>query len=123
MNFTYDTGMLIALERRKQRALDLYARANERGARVTVPTPVLGEWWRGRSDVRNRILSFVVVEPLSEALAKCAGEAMSCVKGATLVDAIVMASASTRGDIVVTSDIDDLMRLDHIFPGVRLLHP
>ncbi len=121
MSYTYDTGMLVALERRKKRALDFYARANEQCARITVPSAVVGEWWRGRSDAREKILSFVVVEPLSEVLAKLAGEAIAHVRGATLVDAIVMASAATRGDMVLTSDIDDLTRLAAFFPSVRLL--
>jgi predicted nucleic acid-binding protein len=120
MSYTYDTGMLVALERRKKRALDWYARANEQGARVTVPSPVLGEWWRGRTDARERILSFVVVEPLSETVAKLAGEAMARVRGATLVDAVVMASAAIRGDSVFTCDLEDLMRLSTVFPNVRL---
>jgi hypothetical protein len=38
-----------------------------------------------------------------------------------LVDAIVMASAAQRGDIVVTSDFDDLDQLRVLFPGVRVL--
>jgi hypothetical protein len=33
------------------------------------------------------------------------------VQGATVVDAMVMASAALRGDVVYTSDEDDLMRL------------
>jgi hypothetical protein len=42
------------------------------------------------------------------------------VKGATSVDAIVMASAAQRGDAVYTADIDDLGRLRSFFPTVRL---
>lgn len=120
MSYTYDTGMLVALERRKKRALDWYALANAQGARVTVPAPVLGEWWRGRTDAREKILSFVRVEPLSEGVAMLAGEAIARVRGATLVDAVVMASAALRGDSVFTSDLDDLMRFATVFPNVRL---
>ena len=36
-------------------------------------------------------------------------------------DAVVMASAASRGDRVLTSDFDDLERLRSYFPGVRLL--
>ncbi len=49
------------------------------------------------------------------------GEALAAVKGATLVDAVVMASAATRGDIVYTADVTDLERLRRHFPGVRVL--
>jgi hypothetical protein len=60
------------------------------------------------------------VDPLDEALAKAAGEALSAVPSATAVDAVVMASAARRGDIVYTSDFDDLTRLQSCFRGVRV---
>jgi hypothetical protein len=46
---------------------------------------------------------------------------LAAVKGATLVDAIVMASAASRGDLVYTSDVEELERLRTRFPGVRVL--
>ena len=70
--------------------------------------------------MRDHILGTVVVEPLTVALAKLAGEAMAAVKGASSVDAIVMASAAQRGDAVYTSDVGDLMRLGAFFPSVRV---
>ena len=36
-------------------------------------------------------------------------------------DAVVMASAALRGDLVYTSDMSDLERLRPVFPSVRLL--
>ena len=120
-DLTFDTGALIALERRRQRMKEIVERAIEREQRITVPADVVGEWWRGRSDVRDAILESVDVEPLSEDLAKRAGEAIALVKGASLVDAVVMASAASRGDIVYTSDVEDLERLRRVFPGVRVL--
>jgi hypothetical protein len=56
-----------------------------------VPADAVAEWWRGRSDIREHILGFVVVEPLTE------------VAGATTIDAIVMASAAQRGEVVYTA--------------------
>ncbi len=62
-----------------------------------------------------------VVEPLSASLAKLAGETLRDVRGATVVDAIVVASAARRGDVVLTSDVDDLSRIrDIAFPSVRI---
>jgi hypothetical protein len=55
---------------------------------------VVTEWWRGRTDVRGRILDVVNVEPLSLAVAKSAGLAMTRVPRSTAVDAIVMAFAA-----------------------------
>lgn len=66
-------------------------------------------------------MSYHGIEPLSVELAKRAGEALAAVAGATLVDAIVMASAASRGDLVYTSDVEDLERLRRQSPGVRVL--
>ncbi len=119
--FTFDTGALIALERRRQRMSNILARALALDIPITVPTVVVGEWWRGRTDVREAILESVDVEPLTGALAKRAGEALAVVAGAGLVDAVVMASAASRGDIVFSSDTDDLEQLRRFFPAVRVL--
>jgi predicted nucleic acid-binding protein len=118
---TFDTGVLIALERRQQRAWLVYRAARNAPVPITVPTVVLAEWWRGRSDARELIQGGLALEPLAPALARIAGEAQAAVAGATLVDAIVMASAASRGDVVYTSDFQDLERLRGFFPGVRVL--
>jgi predicted nucleic acid-binding protein len=90
---------------------------------ITVPAAVVGEWWRGRTDLRDSILESVDIEPLTDTLAKHAGEALAVVSGATLIDAVVMASAASRGDIVYSSDVEDLERLRRYFPSVRVLRP
>ncbi len=119
--FTFDTGMLIALERRRRRAEEFLLRAREERIVPVVPADVILEWWRGRTDRREAILALVNVEPLSERLARIAGEALAAVRGATPIDTVVMASAALRGDIVLTSDAHDLDRLRNYFPGVRVL--
>jgi len=59
---------------------------------------------------------------MTDRLARSAGEAIAAVPGATVVDAIVMASAAQRDDVVYTTDFDDLSRLrDQHFRGVRVL--
>lgn len=118
---TFDTGALIALERKKRRVVELFQHVLRHGQDVTVPTAVVTEWWRSRTDLRENILESVVVEPLSLGVAKTASEALAAVKGATAVDAIVMASAALRGDVVLTSDVHDLEKLRSFFPAVRLL--
>ncbi len=121
MVLVFDTGALIALERRDPRMSKRLMYLREAKASIIVPAPVLGEWWRGRSDWREKILAPMVLEPLDPALAKVAGEATGQVKGATLVDAVVMASAARAGAIVYTSDVHDLTRLGSFFPTVRVL--
>ena len=118
---TFDTGALIALERRRPRMRAVLEHALATDQRVTVPAIVVGEWWRRRTEIGEAILASVDIEPLNADLAKAAGEALAALPRATLVDAIVMASAASRGDIVYSSDIDDLERLRRHFPGVRVL--
>ena len=118
---TFDTAVLIALERRKQTAWETYRRVVERKAPITVPAPVLGEWWRGRTDLREALRLSVRIEPLTDPIARLAGEALAKVKRATVIDAFVMASAALRGDVVYTGDVDDLERLRAFFPSVRVL--
>lgn len=117
---TLDTGALIALERKRQRMWKVFHRARVLGVVPVVPADVVAEWWRGRSDIREHILASVVVEPLTERLARLAGECLARVGGATTVDAVVMASGAQRGDAVYTSDLPDLERLRTFFPTVRV---
>ena len=121
IGLTFDTGALIALERNRQRMVEVRQAALRAGLRVTVPAAVIAEWWRGRTDLRKDIVAGVCVEPLTLATARAAGEAIAHVRGASAVDAIVMASAALRGDIVYTSDVDDLERLRLHFRAVRVL--
>lgn len=88
---------------------------------MSVPWVVVAEFWRGRTDRRDAILRSVEIEAPSLKLAKSAGTALGAVKGATIVDAIVMASAALRGDVVYSGDLEDLSLLQRHFPGVRLL--
>ena len=89
---TLDTGALIALERRRPRMWKVIHRAHALGVLPVVPADVVAEWWRGRTDIREHILASVVVEALTERLARVAGECLARAEGATTVDAIVMAS-------------------------------
>lgn len=125
---TLDTGALVALERAAVRgvqsvAASVLARAIGRRVRVTVPSAVVVEWWREQRGPAATILRGLDVEPLSHELARVAGAALAkCGEGPSAVDAVVVASAAQRGDIVYTSDVDDLERVrDAAFPGVRIL--
>ncbi len=118
---TVDTGFLAALERSKQRVIDLTALAGTRGVRLTLPVAVLAEWWRDGKRQGHYLKAFAI-ELMTDRLAKSAGEAIAAVPGATVVDAIVMASAAQRDDVVYTSDFEDLSRLrDQHFRGVHVL--
>ena len=118
---TFDTGALIALERKRHRMRKVVDVATRDGVEITVPVGVIAEWWRGASALRDLVRRMVRVEPMDEHLALLAGEALARVAGSSVIDAIVMASAARRGDIVYTSDYDDLARLQAEFPAVRVL--
>ena len=96
------------------------ARIAQRQLPVTIPSVVLAEWYREQRDARRILAMAKAVEPVSEALAELAGKALRATGGSNAIDAIVMASAAQRGDVVYTSDVDDLLGFADVFPGVRV---
>lgn len=118
---TLDTGALIAIERRRLRIKQILAAARTLAVPITVPTVVVAEWWRAQRGPLARILESVVVEPLSEELARIAGEALLRTGRSNAIDAIVVASAAQRGDVVYTSDFHGLSAIATHFPSVRIL--
>jgi predicted nucleic acid-binding protein len=120
---TLDTGALIALERRERRMTARHAAWIRDDMRVSVPTVVVAEWWRGQRGPLAHILDAFTIEPPSRGLAETAGVALAQLRLGKehTIDAIVMASAASRGDIVYTSDFDDLAMLATHFASVRVL--
>lgn len=121
---TLDTGALIAMERQKARGMMLLRSAREQRAQLLVITPVMTEWWRGSSDVRERIKAAVTLVPFPVRSAQAAGVVLGKLRGDAkmTVDVMVMAYAATLGgSLVYTSDMDDLEAIGRHFPGVRLL--
>jgi predicted nucleic acid-binding protein len=117
---TFDTGALIALERRKERAMKVYTHARDRGLVVATPNVTLAEWWRGRTDRREAVLRGLLVEPASDEVVKLAGVARAEVPGATTIDAIVAAFAVQRTGIVYTGDVADFEALHGFFRALRV---
>ena len=117
----FDTGALIALERGQQRIRKIHRLAFEQGYPIVATTPVVAEWWRKgkREKERSKILRTLVLEAPDGYVARLAGAAIGVV-AAGVVDALVMASASLRGDTVYTSDTSDLERLRDVFPSVQI---
>jgi predicted nucleic acid-binding protein len=120
---TLDSSALIAYERTERRMLLHLKQAVTQAEELTVPSVVVAEVWRGgtRSARVARLLNACRIEPLFDDLARLAGEAIAAVRGAGVVDAIVMASAARRGDRVLTADFGDLDRLTRHFRSVRIL--
>jgi predicted nucleic acid-binding protein len=115
---TFDTGMLIALSGAEKRARTVVKSALETGLQMTVPAVVVAEWWRADRKKNRNILASLIVEPITDRIARLAGEATAA-KGASTIDAIVMASAAQRGDVVYTSDVDDMLVLYEYFSSVQ----
>jgi predicted nucleic acid-binding protein len=124
---TLDTGALVAMERQKPRGMMLLRAAREHRAQLLATTPVVAEWWRGRSDVRDRIRASVTLVPFPVRAAEAAGVVLGRLRGERLrasmsIDVMVMAFAAISGGaLVYTSDVGDLANLTAHFPGVRVL--
>ncbi len=114
---TFDTGVLIALERRHAGALALLQACRISRAAITIPAGVVAEWWRG---THQFLLESGLLESLSPALAQRAGELLAESQGANAIDATVVASAAQRGDVIVTGDPDDLRVLVACLPNVTV---
>lgn len=117
---TFDTGALIGLERRTERMKAVIARIAVRQLPLTIPSVVIAEWYREQRDAKRIIALAKTIEPVTGTLAELAGKALRTTGGSNAVDAIVMASAAQRGDVVYTSDVDDLLGFTDVFPGVRV---
>jgi hypothetical protein len=113
---TLHTGALIALDRNERAVTQLLARALERNYDIVVPAGVVARAWRdGRRQVRlARLLSSdgVEIEPLDDRRARAAGQLCGVRRAHDVVDASVVLCARARKHRVVTSDPDDLRRLD-----------
>ena len=121
--YVLDTGALVAAERGKERAARFLRLAHIGRARLFVPLPVIAEWWRGRTDVRDSLLAATSVVAHVEA-AKAAGMALARLRevdARLTVDAIVIATAALLDAVVVTGDAADFVRLGVHFPGVTVL--
>jgi len=127
MAVTLDTGALMAIEKQKTRGVMLLRAAREHRAQLLAITPVIAEWWRGRSDVRDRIKAAVTLVPFPVRAAEAAGIALGYIRSEKertrlSIDVMVMAFAATFGGaLVYTSDVDDLQTLSRYFPEVRIL--
>lgn len=113
-----DAGALIAIDRADRRVVRLLELAQD----VHVPAGALAQAWRNPArQVRLvRVVSAdgVVVHPLDAASARAAGQLCGATASSDVVDASVVLVAGVVDGVTVTSDPDDLHRLD---PGIDLV--
>jgi hypothetical protein len=119
---TLDAGALIAFDRNDRRVVGLLARALEHRQDVAVPAGVLGQAWRdGRRQARlARFLGApqVEIETLDDRRAREAGQLCGIRGTADVIDASVVLCARARGHRIVTSDPEDIRRLDSRLPMI-----
>ena len=109
---TYDAGALLAADRGSQRMQALHRRALESGLVPVVPAGVLAQAWRGGPQpMLSRLLAGCRVEELDEPRARSAGAACALAKTSDVVDASVAVGGAVRGDVVITSDADDIQHV------------
>ena len=113
MRIVYDTGALIALERRSERMLRIHRRALAERAVPIVPTIVLGQVWRGvpRESALARALKVCLPHVLDVTTAKLGGQLCGVAGTSDLADAVVAVLALRYNAPIFTSDPDDLRRL------------
>ncbi len=120
---TFDSGALIAFEAYDRRVAVLVQRAKDLERTIVIPAAVLAQVWRGRGPRQARLAILlgagnVTVHDLNRSRAQVAGELCGRSGTSDVVDASVVAAAWTHGRIVVTSDPDDIRRLD---PGLTIV--
>lgn len=113
---TLDAGGLIAVDGDDRSVIVLLTRATEVGARLTVPAGALARAIR-RPDRQVRLARLVRqphsdVAALDRVDATNVGRLLSASGTADVVDAHVVICARRAGQRVLTSDADDLRRLD-----------
>lgn len=119
---TLDAGALIAIERRDDHAVAVVDRVIRRGGRIDVLPEVLAQVWRGgKRQVRlARFLSVdsIVVPDYDEHTARAVGMVCGLSGHSDVVDVHVVVHARRHGHPVLTSDADDLRRVD---PTLRII--
>ncbi len=118
----FDAGGLIALDRNDRRVLALVARAAERGMRITIPATALAQAMR--NPARQARLSRLIRQAGTDLIAldgpdaTAVGLLLARTVTTDVVDAHVVVCARRAGQVVVTGDAADLIR---IAPDLELL--
>ncbi len=111
-----DAGALVAFERNSRRVVAMVARALQHGDALVVPAGVVAQVWRdGRRQARlARLLGSALCEvtALDDRVARASGQLCGVTRTTDVVDSSVVVVARQRELRVLTSDVDDLRRLD-----------
>jgi hypothetical protein len=121
---TLDAGALIALDSKDRRVLVLLARAKELGASVTVPATALAQAMR-RPATQAQLVRLIRqpttdVKSLDAVDATSVGILLGASRTRDIADAHVVICAKRAKQAIVTSDPEDLARLDPSTTLVRI---
>ena len=121
---TLDAGALIALDRNARKVLVLLARGKELGTRVTLPATALAQAIR-RPATQARLARLIRqpttdLRPLDAVDATNVGILLGASRTRDIADAHVVICAKRAKQPIVTSDPDDLLRLDPSASLVRI---
>jgi predicted nucleic acid-binding protein len=112
-----DAGALIGFERNDRRIVAIVVRALEHHDPLLVPAGVVAQTWRDGS--RQARLARLLGSPLCEVVAlddrqaRAAGQLCGVAATSDVIDASIAVAARDHAARVITSDPDDLQRLDH----------
>ncbi len=109
----YDTGALIAAEAGNATMWRIHRAALEAKAPPLAPAPVIAQAWRSgvKQVLLARFLHGCDRVDFTSQIAYAVGELLAAAGSADVVDALVVLLAARHGDIVVTSDPDDIGHL------------
>ncbi len=125
VGLTLDTGALLALDH-PSKAVIMQARlaeARRRGAAICVPVGVVAQAWRGPRQVRLARLiksSDVDIAIMTLSVARTVGSICATTGHTDVVDVHVALCARDRRHAVVTSDPDDIARIDPMLQLIRV---
>lgn len=110
MGVTYDAGALIAAERSDRRMWARHRALLSNRVVPTVPAGVVAQTWKGgsRQAMLARLLVGCGIEPLDGDRARRVGPLATRAATTDIVDASVVEGALRRGDLVISSDREDL---------------
>ena len=120
----YDTGALLAAERRNPDFLALHDEVTAARIRPLVPVVVLAQAWRGGPQHQiSRVLQGCHIITDDERTGRAAGVACAASRTTDVVDAIVIATAIRHQAPIVTSDPGDLARIADAIGVTIKLYP
>jgi hypothetical protein len=115
MTLVLDAGALIALDRRDRVVWATYVAARRDGVALVSHGGVIGQAWRAggaRQAALARALAGIDVRALDDDLGRRAGALLAKTRRGDVIDAALVLLARD-GDVILTSDVDDLMPLAH----------